>query len=66
MKFTRLVPVLSLVAFFGTVVLASADSFDSETATIQKGGNDKTAKIIVGKETYMAPITSPTEPTGAR
>jgi hypothetical protein len=52
----RLILSLSLVAFLATVSLASADSFDSETATIQKA-TASTAKVMVGKETYMAPIT---------
>jgi hypothetical protein len=56
MKFLRIIPVLSLVAFLGTLTLASADSFDSDTATIKKS-TDKTAKVMVGKDTYMAPVT---------
>jgi hypothetical protein len=55
MKFTRLALVLTFAAFFATFTAASADSFDSATATIQKSG-PHTAKVMVGKETYMAPI----------
>ncbi len=52
----RLILSLSLVAFLATVYIASADSFDSETATIQKA-TASTAKVIVGKDTYTAPIS---------
>jgi hypothetical protein len=52
----RLLLSLSLVAFLATVTIASADSFDSETATIQKA-TASTAKVLVGKETYTAPIS---------
>jgi hypothetical protein len=52
----RLLLSLSLVAFLATFSLASAASFDSETATIQKS-TAHTAKIMVGKETYTAPIS---------
>ena len=52
----RLILSLSLVAFVATFTLASADSFDSQTATIQKA-TASTAKVIVGKETYTAPIS---------
>lgn len=52
----RLLLSLSLVAFLATFSLASAASFDSETATIQKA-TASTAKVIVGKETYTAPIS---------
>jgi len=56
MKFLRIIPVLSLLAFLGTFTLASADSFDSETATIQKA-SATSAKVMVGKDTYTAPIS---------
>jgi len=56
MKHLRLVLSLSLVAFIATFSIASADSFDSVKATIQKGGAH-TAKVIVKKETYTAPIS---------
>jgi hypothetical protein len=47
---------LSLVAFFAAFTVASAASFDSETATIQKK-SDSTAKVMVDKSTYTAPIS---------
>ncbi len=56
MKHLRLLTVLSLAAFLASVTLASADSFDSDTATIKKD-TAKTAKVMVGKATYMAPVT---------
>jgi hypothetical protein len=56
MKHFRLLPILSLVAFLGTFTLASADSFDSDTATIKKD-TATTVKVMVGKDTYVAPIT---------
>lgn len=54
MKYLRLIPILSLVAFLGTFTLASAGSFDSDTATIKKD-TAKTVKVMVGKHTYVAP-----------
>ena len=56
MTFIRLLLALSLFASLGTFTAAVADSFDSQTATIQKGGMHS-AKVMVGKETYMAPIS---------
>ena len=56
MKHTRLVLSLSLVAFLATVTIASADSFDSDSATIQKAGAS-TAKVMIGSKTYTAPIS---------
>jgi hypothetical protein len=56
MKNLRLVLPLTLVAFVATFSLAAADSYDSETATVQKA-TDKTAKVTVGKDTYKTPIT---------
>ena len=38
MKYLRLLLSLTLVAFLATVTIAAADSFDSDTATIQKAG----------------------------
>jgi hypothetical protein len=52
----RLLLSLSLVAFLTTFSIASAASFDSQTATIQKA-TASTAKVMVGKETYTAPIS---------
>ena len=56
MKHLRLLLTLSLVAFVASFSLAAADSYDSETATVQKGGAT-TAKIMVGKDTFTSPIT---------
>jgi hypothetical protein len=56
MNYLRIVCLLSFVAFLGTVKLASADSFDSDTATIKKA-TAMSAKVMVGKDTYMAPVT---------
>ena len=55
MKYPRVLPIVALLALLGTATVASADSFDSDTATIKKS-TDKTAKVMVGKETYVAPI----------
>ena len=56
MKHLRLFLTLSLVAFVASFTLASAESYDSETATVQKGGAS-TAKIMVGKDSFKAPIS---------
>jgi len=56
MKNLRLVLSLSLVAFIASVSLAAADSFDSDTATIQKKG-DSTATVLVDKKSYVVPIS---------
>ena len=56
MKHLRLILSLSLVAFVATFTMASADSFDSATATIQKAGAHS-AKVEVDKATYTAPIS---------
>ena len=56
MKHLRLVLSLSLVAFIATFNLAAADSFDSDTATIQKK-TDKTASVMVDKTTYVVPVS---------
>jgi hypothetical protein len=56
MKHLRLVLPLSLVAFLATFSIASAVSFDSEQATIQKAGAH-TAKVVVGSKTCTAPIS---------
>jgi len=55
MKHLRLVLSLSLVALLATFTLAPADSYDSEQATIQKS-SDTMAKVMVGKDTFKAPI----------
>lgn len=55
MKHLRLFLTLSLVAFVASFTLASADSYDSEMATVQKAG-DSTAKIMVGKDTFKTKI----------
>jgi hypothetical protein len=47
---------LSLVAFLATFTIAAADSFDSDTATIQKKG-DNTAKVLVDKATYVVHVS---------
>jgi hypothetical protein len=56
MKHIRLVLALSVTVFLATFTAASADTFDSATATIQKGG-PHTAKIMIKKDTYTAPVT---------
>jgi hypothetical protein len=56
MKHLRLVLSLSLVAFVATFSIASADSSDSEQATIQKA-SAHTAKVMLGSKTYSAPIS---------
>jgi hypothetical protein len=56
MKHLRLLLCLTVVAMFSTATVAMADSYDSETATVQKGGAS-TAKIMVGKDTFTTPIT---------
>ena len=55
MKFIRFL-LAFVFAGLGTATVASADSFDSQTATIQKGGMHS-AKVMVGKATYVAPIS---------
>jgi len=55
MKYLRLVLPLSLVAFIATFSIATAESYDSDTATIQKGGAH-TAKVMLDKKTYTVPI----------
>jgi hypothetical protein len=55
MKHLRLLLTLSLVAFVASFSVAAADSYDSETATIQKS-SDSVAKVTVGKDTFKAPI----------
>lgn len=55
MKNLRLVLSLSLVAFISTFHLAAADSYDSDTATIQKK-TDSTATVTVDKKTYVVPV----------
>jgi len=56
MKHLRLILSLSLVAFLATSTLASADTYDSDTATIQKA-SDTSAKVVVGGKTYTAAIS---------
>ena len=56
MKYLRLLLSLTLVAFLATVSIAAADSFDSDTATIQKSGASS-AKVTVDKNTYTVPVT---------
>jgi hypothetical protein len=55
MKHLRLVLCLTVVALFSHVTVTLAESYDSETATVQKSGAN-TAKIMVGKDTFKAPI----------
>ena len=55
MKHLRLFLTLSLVAFIASFTLASAESYDSETATVQKAGAS-TAKIMVGKDSFKTAI----------
>jgi hypothetical protein len=56
MKHLRLVLAVSFVAFIATFSLASADSYDSEMATIQKK-SASTAKVSIEKSTYTVPVT---------
>lgn len=46
----------TVAAFLATLTISRADSFDSDDATIQKA-SDTTAKILVDKGTYKAPIS---------
>jgi len=55
MKHLRLVLALTAAAFVATWSVASAESYDSETATVQKAGAN-TAKILVGKDAFKAPV----------
>ena len=55
MKYLRLLLCLSVVAFF-THSTVLAETYDSETATIQKK-SDHSAKILIDKGTYSAPIS---------
>ena len=55
MKNIRLALLVALVASLATFTVR-ADSFDSDTATIQKA-SDKTAKVLVDKGTYTVPIS---------
>ena len=56
MKYLRLILCLTVVAFLAHSTAALADSYDSEMATIQKGGSSS-AKVLVGSKTYSAPIS---------
>ena len=56
MKNLRLVLSLSLVALIATFTVAAADTFDSDSNTIQKK-TDTTASVIAGKTTYVVPIS---------
>jgi len=56
MKYLQLVLSLSLVAFLATFSIASADSSDSDMATIQKSGAHG-AKVLLDKKTYTVPIS---------
>jgi len=56
MKHLRLLLSLSLAAFVATFTIASADSYDSDMATIQKK-SDTMAKVIVDKTTYVVPVS---------
>ena len=54
MKHLYLPLVLSTVLILANV--ARADSFDSDSPTIQKA-SDKTAKVLVDKKTYIVPVS---------
>ncbi len=54
-KFTLILSLI-VVAFLTHVTGAFADSYDSETATIQKKSAD-TAKVVIDKKTFTAPIS---------
>jgi hypothetical protein len=55
MKYLRLLLCLSVAALF-THSTVLADSYDSETATIQKK-SDHSAKVLIDKGTYTAPVS---------
>ena len=55
MKTLRLVLCLSVVALLAHSSALFADSYDSDNATISKGGKDS-AKVALGSKTYSAPI----------
>jgi len=56
MKYLRLVLLLTVVALFSHATVTLADSYDSDEATIKKGGA-KTAKVTIGKSTYNTAIS---------
>jgi hypothetical protein len=60
MKHLRLILPLSLVAFIATFSIATAESYDSDTATIKKGcahnGCTHSAEVLLDKKTYTVPI----------
>jgi hypothetical protein len=56
MKYLRLVLSLTVFALFSHVTVSLAESYDSDQATIKKGGA-KTAKVMLGSKTYSAPIS---------
>ena len=56
MKYLRLILCLTVVALFSHSTVTLAESYDSETATIQKKGAN-TAKVCIEKKTFTAPIS---------
>lgn len=54
MKYLRLFLCLSAMALLSHTV-AFAESYDSETATIQKKGAN-TAKVVIDKKSFTAPV----------
>ncbi len=56
MNYLRLVPCLSLVLFIATSTLVSADE-DKSVRTLVAKSDDTTAKVTIGSNTYLAPLT---------
>lgn len=56
MKHLRLVLCLTVIALLSHTTAILADSFDSDTATIQKK-TDSTATVLIDKKTYIVPIS---------
>ncbi len=56
MKYLRLVLCLTVVALFSHATVTLADSYDSDSATIKKGGAHS-AKVTIGKSTYNTAIS---------
>ncbi len=55
MKYLRLVLCLTVVALFSHATVTLAESYDSDSATIKKGGAHS-AKVTIGKSTYNTAI----------
>ncbi len=56
MKHLRLVLCLTVIALLSHTTALLADSYDSDTATIQKK-TDSTATVMVDSKSYVVPVT---------